>query len=219
MADEVASVHDLGVQIAVVVGGGNYFRGTLAGSWGLGRGEADEIGMLGTVMNALMLRGALTARGEPDVGVMTAVAMQSIAEPFIRLRADRQLRRGRIVLLAGGTGQPFVTADYAAVQRALELSADALLGAKRGVDGVYDSDPKTHPDAKRYAHLTYREAIERKGEGDGHRRFRAGRGTEPGHARLRRRGSGRHAGDLRRARHSAPGSPLPDVRRGPAGFS
>ncbi|MGR3939537.1 UMP kinase [Streptomyces sp. BRA346] len=164
LADEVASVHDLGVQIAVVVGGGNYFRGRLAGSWGIGRAEADDIGMLGTVMNALMLRGALTARDEPEVRVMTAMAMESIAEPFIRLRADRHLRRGRIVLLAGGTGQPYVTADYAAVQRSLELSADALLVAKRGVDGVYDSDPRTHPDAKRYGHLTYRQALERKVE-------------------------------------------------------
>ncbi|MFI7296437.1 UMP kinase [Streptomyces sp. NPDC050121] len=162
LADEVAAVHDLGVQTAVVVGGGNLFRGRLAGSWGIGRAEASDIGMLGTVMNALMLRGALTARGEPDVRVMTAVPMQSIAEPFVRLRADRHLRRGRIVLLAGGTGQPYVTADYAAVQRSLELSADALLVAKRGVDGVYDSDPKTHPDAKRYVHLTYREALERR---------------------------------------------------------
>ncbi|MER5202146.1 UMP kinase [Streptomyces sp. NPDC002825] len=162
LADEVASVHDRGVQTTVVVGGGNLFRGRLAGSWGIDRAEADDIGMLGTVMNALMLRGALTARGEPDVRVMTAVPMQSFAEPFIRLRADRHLRRGRIVLLAGGTGQPYVTADYAAVQRSLELSVDALLVAKRGVDGVYDSDPKTHPDAKRYARLTYREALERR---------------------------------------------------------
>ncbi|MFF4568198.1 hypothetical protein [Streptomyces sp. NPDC001410] len=93
---------------------------------------------------------------------MTAVAMQSVAEPFIRLRADRHLGRGRIVLLAGGTGQPCAAADYAAVQRPVELSADALLVAKRGVDGVYDSDPKTHPDAKRYAHHTYQQAVDRR---------------------------------------------------------
>jgi uridylate kinase len=159
LADEIVAVHELGVETAVVVGGGNYFRGQTAGSWGIGRAEADDIGMLGTVMNALMLRGVLTARRESDVRVMTAMAMQSVAEPFIRLRADRHLRHGRIVLLAGGTGQPYVTADYAAVQRALELDADALLVAKRGVDGVYDSDPKTHPDARRYTELTYREAL------------------------------------------------------------
>jgi uridylate kinase len=159
LADEVLAVHRLGVQVAVVVGGGNYFRGRMADGWGIGRAEADNIGMLGTVMNALMLRGALTARCEDDVRVMTAVPMRSVAEPFIRLRADRHLSRGLIVLLAGGIGQPYVTTDYPAVQRALELEADALLVAKRGVDGVYDHDPRTHPDARRYTTLTYQEAI------------------------------------------------------------
>jgi uridylate kinase len=147
LADEILSVHDLGVQIAVVIGGGNYFRGRMAEGWGIGRAEADNIGMLGTVMNALMLRGVLTARSDTDVRVMTAMPMQSVAEPFIRLRADRHLRRDLIVLLAGGIGQPYVTTDYPAVQRALELDADALLVAKRGVDGVYDSDPNLDPDA------------------------------------------------------------------------
>lgn len=106
-----------------------------------------------------VLRGVLTACSESDVRVMTAVPMQSVAEPFIRLRADRHLRRGLIVLLAGGIGQPYVTTDYPAVQRALELEADALLVAKRGVDGVYDRDPNLHPDAKRFTNLTYREAL------------------------------------------------------------
>ncbi|TYB69864.1 UMP kinase [Nonomuraea sp. PA05] len=159
LADEILSVHDLGVQIAVVIGGGNYFRGRMADGWGIGRAEADNIGMLGTVMNALMLRGVLTARSDTDVRVMTAMPMQSVAEPFIRLRADRHLRRDLIVLLAGGIGQPYVTTDYPAVQRALELDADALLVAKRGVDGVYDSDPNLNPDAKRFTNLTYREAL------------------------------------------------------------
>jgi uridylate kinase len=115
--------------------------------------------MLGTVMNALMLRGALTARTDNDVRVMTAMPMQSVAEPFIRLRAVRHLEQGLIVLLAGGIGQPYVTTDYPAVQRALELDADALLVAKRGVDGVYDSDPKVNPDAVRFTELTYSEAL------------------------------------------------------------
>ena len=159
VADEVLSVHELGVQVAVVVGGGNYFRGRMADGWGISRAEADNIGMLGTVMNALMLRGALTARTEADVRVMTAVPIHSVAEPFIRLRAVHHLERGMIVLLAGGIGQPYVTTDYPAVQRALELDADALLVAKHGVDGVYDADPKHHPDAKRYTSLTYDEAI------------------------------------------------------------
>ena len=159
VADEVLSVHELGVQVAVVVGGGNYFRGRMADGWGISRAEADNIGMLGTVMNALMLRGALTARTEADVRVMTAVPIHSVAEPFIRLRAVHHLERGMIVVLAGGIGQPYVTTDYPAVQRALELDADALLVAKHGVDGVYDADPKHHPDAKRFTSLTYDEAI------------------------------------------------------------
>ena len=159
VAREVLSVHELGVQIAVVVGGGNYFRGRMAEDWGIGRAEADNIGMLGTVMNALMLRGVLTASGGSDVRVMTAMPMESVAEPFIRLRAVRHLGRGLIVLLAGGIGQPYVTTDYPAVQRALELDADALLVAKHGVDGVYDSDPRVNPEAERYTYLTYDEAL------------------------------------------------------------
>jgi uridylate kinase len=160
LADEVLSVHDLGVEVAVVVGGGNYFRGRMADDWGIGRAEADNIGILGTVMNALMLRGALTARTEADVRVMTAVPMQSVAEPFIRLRAISHLDKGSVVILAGGIGQPFLTTDYPSVQRALELEANALLVGKRGVDGVYDRDPKTHPDARRFDRLTYTEAID-----------------------------------------------------------
>ena len=165
VAREILSVHGLGVQIAVVVGGGNYFRGRMAEGWGISRAEADNIGMLGTVMNALMLRGVLTASGGGsgasggDVRVMTAMPMESVAEPFIRLRAVRHLDRGLIVLLAGGIGQPYVTTDYPAVQRALELDADALLVAKHGVDGVYDSDPRVNPEATRYTHLTYDKAL------------------------------------------------------------
>src|SRR3984885_5817118 len=159
VAEEVLSVHDLGVQVAVVVGGGNYFRGRMADGWGISRAEADNIGMLGTVMNALMLRGALTARTDADVRVMTAVPIHSVAEPFIRLRAVQHMERGFIVVLAGGIGQPYVTTDYPAVQRALELDADALLVAKHGVDGVYDSDPRHNPGAVRYTSLTYEEAI------------------------------------------------------------
>ena len=159
VAQEVLSVRDLGVQVAVVVGGGNYFRGRMADGWGISRAEADNIGMLGTVMNALMLRGALTARTDADVRVMTAVPIHSVAEPFIRLRAVHHLERGFIVVLAGGIGQPYVTTDYPAVQRALELDADALLVAKHGVDGVYDSDPKHNPDAGKFTTLTYEEAL------------------------------------------------------------
>jgi uridylate kinase len=159
VADEVLSVHNLGVQVAVVVGGGNYFRGRMAEGWGISRAEADNIGMLGTVMNALMLRGALTARTDADIRVMTAMPIHSVAEPFIRLKAMHHLDRGFVVVLAGGIGQPYVTTDYPAVQRALELEADALLVAKHGVDGVYDSDPKHNPNAVRFTNLTYEEAL------------------------------------------------------------
>jgi uridylate kinase len=131
----------------------------MAEGWGISRAEADNIGMLGTVMNALMLRGALTARTDADIRVMTAVPIHSVAEPFIRLKAMHHLDRGFIVVLAGGIGQPYVTTDYPAVQRALELEADALLVAKHGVDGVYDSDPRQNPDAVRFTTLTYEEAL------------------------------------------------------------
>lgn len=159
LAREILSVYELGVEVAVVVGGGNYFRGRMADEWGIGRAEADNIGMLGTVMNALMLRGALTGVSSLDVRVMTAVPMNAVAEPFIRLRAIRHLQHKALVLLAGGIGQPYVTTDYPAVQRALEVGADALLVAKRGVDGVYDADPNTTPNARRYTTLTYAQAL------------------------------------------------------------
>ncbi|HTU75412.1 MAG TPA: UMP kinase [Trebonia sp.] len=159
VAGELLSLHEIGVEVAVVVGGGNYFRGRMADGWGISRAEADNIGILATVMNALMLRGALTARTDSDVRVMTAIEINNVAEPFIRLRAVHHLDRKMIVLLAGGIGQPYVTTDYPAVQRALELDADALLVAKNGVDGVYDSDPKQNPEAKRFTTLTYDDAI------------------------------------------------------------
>ena len=159
VADQLLAARELGIEEAVVVGGGNFFRGNVADEWEIERAEADNIGMLGTVMNALMLRGVLTANGGGDVRVMTAFPIQSVAEPFIRLRAVHHLDRGLIVLLAGGIGQPYVTTDYPAVQRALELDADALLVAKHGVDGVYDSDPRVNPAAARYTQLTYDEAL------------------------------------------------------------
>ncbi len=198
VATEVLSVVDLGVQVAVVVGGGNYFRGRMSEGWGISRAEADNIGMLGTVMNALMLRGALTARTAADVRVMTAMPIHSVAEPFIRLRAARHLEDGRIAVLAGGIGQPYVTTDYPAVQRALELDADALLVAKRGVDGVYDTDPRDNPDAVRYTAAQLRRGAGGRRPGDGHQRVRAGQRARADHACVRRRGRRGDARDLRR---------------------
>jgi uridylate kinase len=161
VASEVLGTAALGVEVAVVVGGGNFFRGSLAEQWGIDRAEADSIGMLGTVMNSLMLRGVLKATGDREVRVMTALPIPAVAEPFIRLRALGHLGKGYVVILAGGIGQPYVTTDYPAVQRALELDADALLVAKHGVDGVYSSDPRTSPDARRYEALAYSDVIAR----------------------------------------------------------
>jgi uridylate kinase len=161
VAAQILSIAEHGVQTGIVVGGGNFFRGRLAERWGIERAEADSVGILGTVMNGLMLRGVLKARGDREVRVMTAIPIPAVAEPFIRLRAQAHLDRGNIVILAGGIGQPYVTTDYPAVQRALELNADALLVAKHGVDGVYSADPRTDPSAQRYDKLTFAEAISR----------------------------------------------------------
>ncbi len=154
-ADELLHLDALGVQVGVVVGGGNIFRGQLAEAWGIERAEADNIGMLATVVNSLLLRGALQARGEVDVRVMTALPIDVVAEPFIRLRAVRHLEHGCLVVLAGGTGNPYVTTDYAAVQRALELRAEALLAAKDGTDGLYTAPPRSTPNARRYRTVAY----------------------------------------------------------------
>lgn len=161
IADEVLKLHNLGVQVSVVVGGGNIFRGELGEEWGIERAEADNIGMIATVTNSLMLRGVLRSHGNVDVRVMTAIPMDTVAEPFIRLRAIRHLEHGHIVVLAAGTGNPYVTTDYPAVQRALELRAEALLAAKNGIDGIYTSDPKRDPSARRYRRINYDTVIQK----------------------------------------------------------
>jgi len=149
LAREVLAAREVGTQVAIVVGGGNIFRGSSAEAWGIDRVEADNIGMLATVINAILLRGRLSVVSDYDVRVMTAVPISAVAEPFIRLRAIRHLEKGRIVILAGGIGQPFVTTD----------EAEAILIAKHGTDGVYDRDPNTHPEARRYRFLTYDDAL------------------------------------------------------------
>jgi uridylate kinase len=161
LAKEVIGVRDTGVQVAVIVGGGNVFRGDRAEDWGIDRVEADNIGMLGTVINAVLLRGRLAALGEEDVRLMTAIPINNLAEPYIRLRALRHLEKGLIVLLGCGNGQPFTTTDYPAVQRAIELGADALLVAKNGTDGVYDADPNLVRSARRFDRLTYQQVIDK----------------------------------------------------------
>ena len=161
LASEVISVRRMGAQVAVVVGGGNVFRGNRSGEWGIDRVEADNIGMLGTVINSLLLRGKLTALGEPDVRVMTAIPIDAVAERYVRLRATHHLDKGALLVLSAGNGQPFNTTDYPSVQRAVEIGADALLVAKHGVDGVYDCDPDTNPGARRFDRLTYDDIITR----------------------------------------------------------
>ena len=159
LAEEIAEVHGLGVQVAVVIGGGNIFRGVAASAQGMDRAAADYMGMLATVINALALQDAIEAKGVPT-RVQTAIDMSQLAEPYIRRRAIRHLEKGRAVMLAAGTGNPYFTTDTAAALRAMELHADILLKATK-VDGIYDSDPMVHKDAKRFERLTYNEALTR----------------------------------------------------------
>jgi uridylate kinase len=155
IADEILQLHQAGIQVGIMVGGGNIFRGELGETWGIERAEADNIGMMATVINSLLLRGVLEARGQAEVRVMTAIPINAIAEPYIRLRAIRHLEHQAIVILAGGTGNPYVTTDYPAAQRALELRADALLAAKNGTDGIYTGDPRRDPTVRRYRLISY----------------------------------------------------------------
>ena len=159
IAQEIAIVRELGVQIAVVVGGGNIFRGVAASSHGMDRATADYMGMLATVMNALALQDALEKRGV-QTRVQTAIAMHAVAEPYIRRRAIRHLEKGRVVILAAGSGDPYFTTDTTAALRALELNADVLLKATK-VDGIYTADPMLDPLAEKYDRLDYSTAIER----------------------------------------------------------
>ena len=160
IASQVRKVHDRGVQVGIVVGGGNIFRGMAAAARGMDRATGDYIGMLATVMNGLALQDALEKAGVPT-RVMTAIAMNEVAEPYIRRRAIRHLEKGRVVIFAAGTGNPFFTTDTAAALRALEIGAEAILMGKNGVEGVLDADPRTNPDARLIPSLTHLEAIER----------------------------------------------------------
>ena len=153
IAQQVAEVHRLGVQIGIVVGGGNIFRGLAAAAKGMDRATGDYIGMLATVMNGLALQDALE-RAKVPTRVMTAIAMNEVAEPYIRRRAIRHLEKGRVALFVAGTGNPYFTTDTAAALRAVEINAEVLLKATK-VDGVYDRDPMVDPDAQRYASLGY----------------------------------------------------------------
>jgi uridylate kinase len=160
MARQIREAHTQGIQIGIVVGGGNIWRGLSASSQGMDRATADYMGMVATVLNGLTLQDALENEGVPS-RVMTAIAMHEVAEPYIRRRAIRHMEKGRVVILVAGTGNPYFTTDTAAALRALELDAGMLLMAKNRVDGVYSDDPRTNPDAKKYDTLTHQEALER----------------------------------------------------------
>jgi uridylate kinase len=157
IARQVQEVHTLGVQVAIVVGGGNIFRGMAAAATGMDRATADYIGMLATVMNGLALQDALEREGV-QTRVMSAIAMSEVAEPYIRRRAVRHLEKGRVIILAAGTGNPYFTTDTAAALRAVEIHAEVLLKATK-VDGVYDSDPMTNPAAQRHERLDYSQML------------------------------------------------------------
>jgi len=161
LAEEIGQVHDMGVEIGVVIGGGNIWRGEAAESRGMDRATADYAGMLATMINALALQDGLEKRGV-TTRTQSALQMQAIAEPYIRRRAIRHLEKGRVVLFAAGTGNPFMTTDTASALRALEIGAEVLLMAKNNVDGVYDSDPHENPDAVRFNKLDYMEALSRR---------------------------------------------------------
>ncbi|QPK82002.1 UMP kinase [Schaalia sp. ZJ405] len=160
IAQQVATAVRQGIQVAVVVGGGNFFRGAELAKSGLDRSRADYMGMLGTVMNALALQDFIEQSGVP-ARVQSAITMTQVAEPYIPLRAIRHLEKGRVVIFGAGAGMPFFSTDTVSAQRALETHCDELLVAKNGVDAVYDSDPKTNPDAHRFDSLTYSEALAR----------------------------------------------------------
>jgi uridylate kinase len=158
IADEILGLHARGVQVAVVIGGGNIFRGGVSSQWGIERAEADNIGMMGTVVNSLLLRGVLAAKskGKVEIRVMTSIEINTVAEPFIRLRAIHHLEKDYIVIFAGGTGQPYVTTDYTAAQRSLETRAEAILFAKNKARGIFTADPQTDPSARMYERMHYR---------------------------------------------------------------
>jgi len=160
LAAEIVDVQTTGVQTAIVVGGGNIYRGMAAAAEGMDRATADYAGMLATLLNALALQDGLERAGA-DTRVQSAIAVEEVAEPYIRRRAIRHLEKGRIVLFAAGTGNPYFTTDTAAALRSLEIGAEAILMGKHGVEGVYDGDPAGDPDARFLPELTHLEAIER----------------------------------------------------------
>lgn len=159
IAHQIADAVRAGVQVAIVVGGGNFFRGAELSRSGLDRSRADYMGMLGTVMNALALQDFIEQAGVP-ARVQSAISMQQVAEPYIPLRAIRHMEKGRVVIFGAGAGMPYFSTDTVSAQRALETHCVELLAAKNGVDGVYDADPRKNPDAKKLDFITYQDALQ-----------------------------------------------------------
>jgi uridylate kinase len=160
LCQEIKKVNESGIEVAVVVGGGNIWRGLKGSAGGMDRASADYMGMLATVINSLALQDGLEKHGV-DTRVQTAIEMRQVAEPYIRRRAIRHLEKGRVVIFAAGTGNPYFTTDTTAALRSAEIEADVMLMAKKQTDGVYDADPKFHPEAKMFTHLTYGEVLQR----------------------------------------------------------
>ena len=158
LAEEIREAHDKGIEIAIVVGGGNFIRGKIVAENGFDRVQGDNMGMLATVINALAIQSRLEDIGV-DTRVMTSIEMQKVAEPFIQRRAIRHLEKGRVVIFGGGTGSPFFSTDTTAALRASEIKADVILMAKNGVDGVYSADPKKDESATRFDHLSYMDLL------------------------------------------------------------
>jgi uridylate kinase len=224
IADEVIEIHSLGVEVALVIGGGNIFRGVAGSSGGMDRASADYMGMLATVINALALSDALEARGV-KTRVLSALEIQKVAEPYIRRRAIRHLEKGRLVIFAAGTGNPFFTTDTAASLRAMEIGAEIVMKATK-VDGVYDKDPNKHKDARMFRRLSYLDVLNRNLEvmdstaislcRDNSLPILVFNMTKPGN--IRRVVLGEPLGTLvlderREARVSAPASPSPEEER------
>jgi uridylate kinase len=205
IAQEIKSVRDLGVEICMVIGGGNIFRGLQGSAQGMERTTADYMGMLATVMNALAMQSALEVMGV-FTRVISAIPMDQVCEPYIRRRAVRHLEKKRVCIFAAGTGNPYFTTDTAATLRASEMGCEAIFKGTK-VDGVYDKDPAKHPDAKRFERVTYNRGADQEPRGDGRLGHRAGAGQQPADHRLLARRAGRVPGHPRGARdlHDRPG--------------
>ena len=191
IARQIAVVVATGVQVAIVVGGGNFFRGAELQQHGMDRARGDYMGMLGTVMNCLALQDFLEKQGV-DTRVQTAIAMGQVAEPYIPRRASRHLEKGRVVIFGAGAGMPYFTTDTVAAQRALEIGCDRLLMAKNRVDGVYEADPQVDPSARKFATITYTEVLAPTAVGGRPRRVQPLHGQPASHRGLRTWGGRQH---------------------------